>query len=104
VVGSEPEVARNFTWAVLMMEDDNLRNLGGVTRWNSQFLKHTHQLFLPSFYAASQLLLRSFWISLRLEIGVYITLASKICVNLLKPPKNPVSIAQHFLSNSPTHS
>jgi hypothetical protein len=28
-----------------------------------------------------------FWISLRLGIGVYNTLASKICVKLLKPPK-----------------
>jgi len=41
VVNIEPEVARNFTWAVLEMEDDNFWHLGGVTRWNSQFLIHT---------------------------------------------------------------
>ena len=38
-------------------------------------------------YVASQLLLCLFWISLRLGIGVYNILVSKICVKLLKPPK-----------------
>jgi hypothetical protein len=60
--------------------------LGGVTRWNSQNFKHT-STFLAIILVASQLLLPLFWISLRLGIGVYNTLASKICVKLLKPPK-----------------
>jgi hypothetical protein len=55
-------------------------------------------------YVASQLLLCLFWISLWLGIGVYNTLASKICVKLLKPPKNSDSNAQHFLSDLLTHS
>jgi hypothetical protein len=90
VVGSEPEVARNFTWAVLGMEDGNFRHLGGVTRWNSQILTHTWT-FLTIISVASQLFLCLFWISLWLGIGVYNTLASKICVKLLKPPniQNP---------------
>jgi len=33
VVDSELEVARNFTWTVLGMEDGNFWHLGGVTRW-----------------------------------------------------------------------
>jgi len=41
VVDNEREVARNFTWVVLGMEDGNFLLLGGVTRWNSQFLKYT---------------------------------------------------------------
>ena len=41
-------------------------HLGGVTRWNSQFLAIIH--------VASQLLLCLFWISLWLRIGVYNTL------------------------------
>jgi hypothetical protein len=38
-------------------------------------------------FVASQLFLCLFWISLWLGIGVNNTLASKICVKLLKPPK-----------------
>jgi hypothetical protein len=62
------------------------QNLGGVTRWSSQFLIHK-STFLAIISIASQLLLCLFWISLQLGIGVYNTLASKICVKLLKPPK-----------------
>jgi hypothetical protein len=43
--------------------------------------------FLAIVFVASQLLLCLFWSSLRLGIGVYNTVASKICVKLLKPPK-----------------
>ena len=50
------------------------------------FLIHT-STFLAIIFIASQLLLCLFWISLRLGISVYITLASKICIKLLKPPK-----------------
>ena len=50
-----------------------------------QFLIHTWA-FLVIIYVASQLLLCLFWISLRLGIGFYNTLASKIRVKLLKPP------------------
>jgi hypothetical protein len=32
VVDNELEVARNFTWAILGMEDGNFLHLGGVTR------------------------------------------------------------------------
>jgi hypothetical protein len=46
-----------------------------------------HGFFSPSCSVASLLLLCLFWISLWLRIGVYNTLASKICVKLLKPPK-----------------
>jgi hypothetical protein len=62
-------------------------NLGGVTQWISQFLMHTSTFFLAIVFVASELLLCSFWSSLRLGIGVYNTVASKICVKLLKPPK-----------------
>jgi hypothetical protein len=61
-------------------------------------------IFNAIMYVASQLLLCLFWISLWLGIGVYNTLASKICVKLLKPPKNSDSNAQHFLSDLLTHS
>jgi hypothetical protein len=86
VVESEHEVARNFTWAVLVMKDDNLWHSGGVTRWNSQFWIHTWT-FLAIIYVASQLFLCLFWISLWLRIDVYNTLASKTCVKLLNLQK-----------------
>ena len=52
------------------------QHLGGVTRWNSQFLIHTWTL-LVIIPLASQLFLCLFWISLWRRIGVYNTLASK---------------------------
>jgi hypothetical protein len=52
----------------------------------SQLLIHTWT-FLAINYVASQLFFCLFWISLWLGIDVYNTLASKICVKLLKPPK-----------------
>jgi hypothetical protein len=63
VVDNELEVARNFTWTVLGMEDGNFWHLGGVTRWNSQFLKYTWT-FLAIICVVSQLFLCFFWISL----------------------------------------
>jgi hypothetical protein len=42
--------------------------------------------FSPSFMLLHSCSFVGFWISLRLEY-VYNTLASKICVKLLKPPK-----------------
>ena len=56
------------------------------TRWNSRYWIHT-STFLAIIYVASQLLLCLVWTNLRLEIGVYNTLTSKIRVKLLKPPK-----------------
>ena len=94
---------RNFTWAVLGMEDGNFRHLGGVTRWNSQFLIHM-RTFLAIISVASPLLLCLFWISLRLGIGVYNTLASKICVKLLNPPKIPIPTPNTCLWDLVTHS
>jgi hypothetical protein len=47
---------RNFTWAVLGMEDGNIWHLGGVTRWNSQILKYTWT-FLAIICITSQLFL-----------------------------------------------
>jgi hypothetical protein len=41
MVDIEPEVAHNFTWAILGMENGNFLHLGGVTLWNSRFLIHT---------------------------------------------------------------
>jgi hypothetical protein len=100
VVGNEPEVAQNFTWADLVIMEDG--NLGGVTRWNSQFLIHT-STFLAIISIASQLLLCLFWISLQLGIGVYITLAAKICVKLLKPPKIQIPTPNTSFSDLLTH-
>jgi hypothetical protein len=42
------------------------------------------------------LLLYLFWISLRLGMGVYNTLASKICVKLLKSPEIQISTPNTF--------
>jgi hypothetical protein len=86
VVDNEHEVARNFTWAVLGMEDGIFWHLGGDARPKSQFLIHTWT-FLAIISIASQLFLCLFWISLWLRIGVYNTFASKNCVKSFKPPK-----------------
>jgi hypothetical protein len=48
---------------------------------------NTYMNFLIMISIASQSFLCLFWISLRLGIGVYNTLASKIRVKLLKSPK-----------------
>jgi hypothetical protein len=45
-----------------------------------------------------------FWISLRLGIGVYNTLASEICVKSLKPPKIQIPTPNTSLSDLVTHS
>jgi hypothetical protein len=70
VVGNEPEVARNFTWAGLVMEDGNFR-IQDVSVDGTPTFQYIHQLFLAIIHVASQLLLCLFWISLRLGIGVY---------------------------------
>jgi hypothetical protein len=49
------------------------------------FFKHTWTS-LAIIFVASKLFLCLFWTSYGLKIGVYNTLASKICVKLLKPP------------------
>jgi hypothetical protein len=88
---------------VLGMEDGNFWHLGGVTRWNSQFLIHPWT-FLAIISVASQLFLCLFWISPWLRISVYNTLASKICVKFAQASKKSDSNAQHFLSDLLTHS
>jgi hypothetical protein len=86
------------------MEDDNFWHLGGVTRWNSQILIHTWT-FLAVIFVASYMFLCLFWISLWLRIGVYNTLASEICVKLLKPPKIQIPTPNtDFLTHSWFHS
>jgi hypothetical protein len=65
------------------------RNLGGVTRWNSQFLIHT-STFIAIICVSLELLLCLFWIKSTAWNRCYNTLASKICVILLKPPKSQI--------------
>jgi hypothetical protein len=67
------------------------------------FYVHT-STFLAIIYVASQLFLCLFWISLWLRIGVYNTLASKICVKLLKPPKIQIPTPNTSLLDLVTHS
>jgi hypothetical protein len=45
-----------------------------------------------------------FWISVWLGIGVYNTVASKICVKLLKPPKIQIPTPNTSLLDLLTHS
>ena len=68
---------------------------------------NTYMTFLAIIYVASQLFLCLFWISLWLGIGVYNTLASKICVKLLKPPIIQIptpNTSFPYLSDLLTHS
>ena len=88
---------------VLGMEDSKFWHLGGATRWNPQFSINTWT-FLAIIFVVSQLFLCLFWISLWLRIGVYNTLASKICVKLLKPPKIQIPTPNTSLSDLLTHS
>jgi hypothetical protein len=97
VVDIEPEVARNFTWAILGMEDGKFWHLGGVTRWNSQILIHTWT-FLAIVSVASQLFLCLFWISLWLKNRcVQHPCFKNLC-------RNSYSNAQHFRLDLLTHS
>ena len=68
------------------MDDGNFKIQEVSLDGTPNFKIHT-STFLAIIFVAPQLLLCLFWISLRLGIGVYITLASKNCVKLLKPPK-----------------
>jgi hypothetical protein len=103
VVGSEPEVARNFTWAVLGMEDGKFGHLGGVTKWNSHILIHTWT-FLAIISIASQLFLCLFWISLWLKNRCLQHPCFKNLCKIAQASKNSDSNAQHFLSYLLTHS
>ena len=93
MVGSELEVVRNFTWAVLVMEGGNFRIHEVSLDGTPNFVIHA-STFLAVVSVASQLLLYLFWISLRLGIGLYNTLVSKICVKILKPPKIQIPTAE----------
>ena len=86
MVNNELEVVRNFTWAVLGMEDA-IFDIWEVSLDGTPNFFNIHELFSPSFVLLHSLFLCFFWISLWLRIGVYNTLASKFCVKLLKPPK-----------------
>jgi hypothetical protein len=55
-----------------------------------------HHVKRDVIFVASQLFLCLFWISLWLRIGVYNTLASKICVKPLKPPKIHIPMLNTF--------
>ena len=103
VVDSELEVARNFTWAVLGMEDGNFWHLGGVTRWTSRFFKHTWTS-LAIVYVASQLFLCLFWIGLRLKNRWLQHFCFKKLCKIAKASRKSYSNAQHFLSDLLTHS
>ena len=103
MVGSEHEVARNFTWAILGMEDGIFWHLGGVARWNSQFLLHTWT-FLAIIYVASRLFLCLFWINLWLKNRCLQHPCFKNLCKIAQASKNSDSNAQHFLSDWLTHS
>jgi hypothetical protein len=94
---------QNFTWAVLEMEDGDFWHLGGVTRWNSQFLIHTWT-FLAIIFVASQLFLCLFWINLWLKNRCLQHRCFKNLCKIAQASKNSDSSAQHFLSDLLTHS
>jgi hypothetical protein len=102
VVDNELKVVRNFTWAVLGMEDGNFWHLGGVTRWNSQFSKYTWTI-LAIICVASQLFLCFFWISLWVKNRCPQHPCFKNLCKIAQASKNSDSNAQHFLSDLLTH-
>ena len=85
------------------MEDGNFWHLGGVTRWNFQFLIHTW-IFLAIIFVASQLFLCLFWISLLLWNRCLQHPCFKNLCKIAQASKNSDSNAQHFLSDLLTHS
>jgi hypothetical protein len=103
VVDNELEVARNFTWAVLGMENGNFWHLGGVTRWNPRFLKYTWT-FLAIIGVASQLFLCFNWISLWVKNRCLQHPCFKNLWKITQASKNSDSNGQHFLSDLLTHS
>jgi hypothetical protein len=85
------------------MEDGNFWHLGGVTRWNSQFLKSTWT-FLAIICVASQLFLCFFWISLWVKnMCLQHPCFENLC-KIAQASKNSDSNAQQFLSDLLTHS
>jgi hypothetical protein len=80
----------------LGMEDGNFWHLGGVTTWNSQFLKYTWT-FLAIICVASQLFLYFFWISLWVKNRClqHPCFKKKLC-KIAQASKNSNSNAQHF--------
>ena len=85
------------------MEDGNFWHLGGVTRWNSQFLKYTWT-FLAIICVASQLFLCFFWIHLWVKNRCLQHPCFKNLCKIAQASKNSDSNAQHFLSDLLTHS
>jgi hypothetical protein len=78
------------------MEDGNFWHLGGVTRWNSQFLKYT-RTFLAIICVASQLFLCFFWIHLWVKNRCLQHPCFKNLRKIAQASKNSDSNAQHFL-------
>jgi hypothetical protein len=85
------------------MEDDNF-SIHEVSLDGTPNFQYIHQFFVAIIYVASQLLLCSFWISLRLGIGVYKHPCFKNLCKIPQASKDSDSNAQHFLSNFLTHS
>jgi hypothetical protein len=75
-------------------EDGNIWHLGGVTRWNFQFLIHTWT-FLAAISVASQLFLCLFWISLWLKNRCLQHPCFKNLCKIAQASKNSDSNAQH---------
>jgi hypothetical protein len=85
------------------MGDGNFWYLGGVTRWNSQFLIHTWT-FLAIMFCYFTIVPLFDLDKSTAQIGVYNnTLASKICVKLLKPPNIQIPTPNTCLSDLLTH-
>jgi hypothetical protein len=85
------------------MEDANFWHLGGVTGWNSQFLKISWT-FLAIICVASQLFLCLFWISLWVKNRCLQHPCFKNFCKIAQASKNSDSNAQHFLLDLLTHS
>ena len=103
VVDNELEVTRNFTWAVLGMEDGNFLHLGGVTRWNSQFFKiymNFSRHHLCCFIVVPLFLLDK---SMAQNRCLQQPCFKNLC-KIAQASKNSESNAQHFLSDLLTHS
>jgi hypothetical protein len=98
VVGSEPKVARNFTWAVLAMEDGNFR-IQKVSLDGTPDFEYKYQLFLPFTFAPLFVLDKSIAWNRCLQHPCF----QNLC-KIAQASKNLDSNTQHFLSDLLTHS
>ena len=102
MVGSKPEVVRNFTWAI-WVKDVNFWHLGGATRMELPIFNTNMNFFSHHFYCFTIAPLFGLDKSTAWNRCLQHPCFKNLC-KIAQASKNSDSNAQHFLSDLLTHS